>query len=141
VVHHIGRRGLQNFQRAVVAAPEVGHQHFDLRFGRQFARAADALHKVAGTAVAQIVAVHAGDHHVFELELGNGFGQVVGLVHIQRVGAAMAHIAKRAAAGALVAHDHEGGRALAKAFADVGAAGFFAHGDQLVLAQDLSLIS
>ena len=29
VVHHIGRSGFQNFQRAVVAAPEIGHQNFD----------------------------------------------------------------------------------------------------------------
>ena len=49
----------------------------------------------------------------------------------------MADVAERAAARALVAHDHEGGRALAEAFADVRAAGFFAHGDQLVLAQDV----
>jgi hypothetical protein len=33
VVHHIGRRGLQDFQRAVVAAAEVGHQDLDLRLG------------------------------------------------------------------------------------------------------------
>jgi hypothetical protein len=59
------------------------------------------------------------------------------LVHIQRVGPAMADVAERAAARALVAHDHEGGRALAEALADVRAAGFLAHRVQLVLAQDL----
>lgn len=50
---------------------------------------------------------------------------------------AVANITKRAAAGAFVAHDHEGGDAFAKAFADVGAAGFLAHGVEFVLAQDL----
>ncbi|MNT13892.1 hypothetical protein D3C72_1488750 [compost metagenome] len=49
----------------------------------------------------------------------------------------MAHVAERAAAGALVAHDHERGRALAEALADIRAGGFFAHRVQLVLAQDL----
>ena len=49
----------------------------------------------------------------------------------------MAHIAEGAAARALVAHDHEGGSAFAKAFTNVGAAGFFADSDQLVLAQDV----
>jgi hypothetical protein len=92
---------------------------------------------MAGAAVAQVVAVHAGDDHVLQLERGDGLGQVGRLVHVQRVGPAVAHVAERAAAGALVAHDHEGGRAVAKAFADVGAAGFFAHRVQLVLAQDL----
>jgi hypothetical protein len=59
------------------------------------------------------------------------------LVHIQRVRASMAHIAERAAACALVTHDHEGGRALAKAFSNVGAGGFFADGVQIAFAQDL----
>src|SRR5205085_8337258 len=54
-----------------------------------------------------------------------------------RVGAAMAHVAERAAARALVAHDHERGRALAEALADVGARGLLAHRVQVALAQDL----
>ena len=44
----------------------------------------------------------------------------------------MAHVAKRATTGALVAHDHEGRRAFAKALADVGARRFFADGHQFV---------
>jgi hypothetical protein len=47
------------------------------------------------------------------------------------------HVTKRAAAGALVAHDHEGGGAFAKAFADVGATGFFAYGDQIIGPQNI----
>ncbi|MCY1377866.1 hypothetical protein D9M69_654610 [compost metagenome] len=31
VVHHVGRRGLEDFQGTVVAAAEVGHEDFDLR--------------------------------------------------------------------------------------------------------------
>ena len=92
---------------------------------------------MAGAAVAQIVAVDTGNHHIGQLELGDGFGQVVGLVGIERVGPAMADIAKRATPGAFVAHDHEGRRALAKALADVGAGGLFTHGYQLVGAQDV----
>jgi hypothetical protein len=105
--------------------------------GRQLARLADAVDEVAGAAVAQVVAVDAGDHHVLQLQRGDGLGQVLRLVHVQRVGPAVADVAERAAAGALVAHDHEGGRALAEAFADVGAGGFLAHRVQVVLAQDL----
>ncbi|MNV20922.1 hypothetical protein D3C71_1118440 [compost metagenome] len=48
----------------------------------------------------------------------------------------MAHITERAAARALVAHDHERGGALAEAFADVGARRFFADRVQVVFAQD-----
>ena len=49
----------------------------------------------------------------------------------------MPHVAKRAAAGAFVTHNHESGRAFAKALADVGAIGLFAHGVQFVLTQNL----
>jgi hypothetical protein len=49
----------------------------------------------------------------------------------------VADVAERAAPGADVAHDHEGGGALAEALADVRAGGFLAHRVQLVLAQDL----
>ena len=49
----------------------------------------------------------------------------------------MANIAKRAATGAFVAHDHEGGRSFAKALTDVGARGFLADRDQVVFAQDV----
>ena len=137
VVHHVGRRGFQNLQRAVVAAAEVGRQDLDLRLRRTRARLADAIDKVLAAAVAQIVAVDAGDDHVLQLELRDGARQIDRLVHIQRVGSAVAHVAERAAARALVAHDHECGRAVAKALADVGAARLFAHRHQLVLAQDV----
>src|SRR2546428_7886535 len=49
----------------------------------------------------------------------------------------MTHVAERAATGADVAHDHEGGGAFTKAFADVRAAGLFTYGVQLLLTQDL----
>ena len=91
---------------------------------------------MAAAAVAQIVPIHAGNDHIVEFQRGYGFGQVFGLVHIQRIGSAMADIAKRAAARAFVAHDHEGSGAAAKAFADIGATGFFTHGVQIVFAQD-----
>ncbi len=137
VVHHVGRRGLEDLQRTVVAAAEVGHQDLDLRLGRERADVLDALHEVAAAAVAQVVAVHAGDHHVLQLERGDGAREVQRFVLVQRVRPAVAHVAERAAARALVAHDHERGRALAEAFADVGAGGLLAHRVQLVLAQDL----
>ena len=39
----------------------------------------------------------------------------------------MADITKWASARAFVAHDHEGGRAFAQTFADIGTTGFFAN--------------
>ena len=63
--------------------------------------------------------------------------QVARLLGVERIGPAVRHVAERAAARAQVAHDHEGGGAVAEAFADVRARRFLAHGVQLVLAQDL----
>nr|GEU28320.1 hypothetical protein [Tanacetum cinerariifolium] len=137
VVHHVRQAIGKDRQGFFQAAAEVGHQHFDLRQWRLVLGLGDALHEVGGAAVAQVVAVHRGDHHVAQAQLGDGVGQVGRFADVERVGTAVAHVAERAAAGALVAHDHERGRALAEAFADVGAAGLFAHGHQLVLAQDV----
>ena len=52
----------------------------------------NAIDKMAGATVAQIIAVNAGDHHILELELGNGFGQVVGFVHIEWVRPPLANV-------------------------------------------------
>ena len=97
----------------------------------------DAGDEMAGAAVAQVVAVDARDHDVLELQRGDRLGEVDRLVGIQRIGPAVADVAERAAPRALVAHDHEGRRAVAEAFADVRARRFLAHRVQLVLAQDL----
>ena len=136
VVHDIGRRSAQNRQGAVVAATEIGHQDFNLRGRRCGADGLNAGHKVGRSAVAQIIAVHAGDHHVAQLQGGNGARQVGRLIGIERIRAAVAHVAKRAAARAFVTHDHEGRRAFAKAFANIRAGRLFANGDQVVVAQD-----
>ena len=87
-------------------------------------------------AVAQVVAVDAGDDHVRELQRGDGAREVDGLLGIGRQRLAVRDVAERAAARAQVAEDHEGRGALAEALADVGAGRFLAHGVQAVLAQD-----
>ena len=137
VVHHVGRGLGENFQRDIETAAKVGHENFDFGLRAFFANGADAVGKVLGTAVAQVVAVHRGDHHITQLHGGHGFGEVFRLVGVKRVGAAVADVAKGAAAGADVAHNHKGGGAFAEAFADIGAAGFFAHGVHFLVAQNI----
>ncbi|MNC43819.1 hypothetical protein D3C75_926980 [compost metagenome] len=90
-----------------------------------------------GTTVAQVVAVHRGDHHVLQAQVGDGHGQVLRLVGVQRVRPAVADVTERAAPGADVAHDHEGGGAAGETLAEVRAGGLLAHAVQLVLAQQL----
>ena len=64
------------------------------------------------------------------------FARFAGSSAVERIRAAVAHVAERATARADVAHDHERRRPLAEALADVRARGFLADRVQLVLAQD-----
>jgi hypothetical protein len=82
--------------------------------------------EVLRTAVAKIVTVDAGDHHVTQFERGNRLGQIGRLIDVERQRPPVRHIAKRAAPGADIAHDHERRGALAEALADVRARRFFA---------------
>ena len=135
VVHHIWRAGIQDAQSTVKTCTEVRHQHFNGRSGRVLAHLADTFHKVGSATITQVVTIYGGNHHVGQLHGTNGLGQVGGLVLVQRIGTTVAHVTEWATTCALVAHDHEGCRALAKAFPNIGTGGFFTHREQLVLAQ------
>src|SRR6478736_6323613 len=100
------------------------------------ANGADAIDEVRSAAVPQIVAIHARDDDVAQAERGNRPREIDGLVGIERQRTAVPDVAERAAPRADVAHDHERGRALAEAFADVRARRFLANRVQTVLAQD-----
>ena len=137
VIHHIRRTFRQNVQSALQTAAEIRHQHLDPSPGRNLAQLADAIPEMPGAAVAQVVAVDAGDHDVRELQRRDRLGQIRRLVGIERQRPAVTDVAERATPRADVAHDHERRRAFAEAFADVRARGFLAHRVQMVLAQDL----
>src|SRR3954467_1363986 len=92
---------------------------------------------MSGAAVAQVIPVYARYHHVAEFERGNGLGEMAQLLGIRGKRPAVRDVAKRAAARADVAEDHESGRALAEALRDVWARGFLAHSVQLLVAQNL----
>ena len=137
VVHDVGRGFRQDLQSAIETTAEIRDQHLDPRPGRNLAQLADAVPEMAGPAVAQVVAVHTGDHDVRELQRRDRLGQIRGLVGIERQRPAVTDVAEWATPRADVAHDHERRRAFAEAFADVRAGGFLADGVQMVLAQDL----
>ncbi|MNE22723.1 hypothetical protein D3C80_1159470 [compost metagenome] len=62
----------------------------------------------------------------------DGLGDVLGLVHVKRIGFAGRDVAEGAGAGADFTHDHEGRVLLVPALADIRTASFLAHRDQLV---------
>src|SRR5512132_592336 len=100
------------------------------------ANRADAVDEVRSAAVTQIVAIDTRDDDITQAECGDRPREVDRLVGIERQRPPMADIAERTAPRADVAHDHERGRALAEAFADVRARCFLAHRVKPVLAED-----
>src|SRR5262249_47353862 len=89
------------------------------------------------TAVAQVVAIDARDHHVAQLELRDRLRKMLRLLNVRRERTSVRDIAERTAPRADVAQDHEGRRALAEALGDVRARRFLAHGVQLLPAQNV----
>src|SRR5437763_334959 len=89
-----------------------------------------------GAAVAQIVAIDAGDHDIFELQRRDRVGEIHRLVGVERQRPAVTDVTEWATARADVAHDHERRGPLAEAFTDVRARRFLANGMQTMLAQD-----
>jgi hypothetical protein len=138
VVHHVGPSRLQNLESAIHPAAEIGRQDLDPRGRRQLSGALDARDEVGGPAVAQVVAIDAGDDDVLSGATPRSCApRFSGSSASSGSGTAMADVAERAAPRALVAHDHERRGAVAEALADVRAARLLAHRVQPVFAQDL----
>jgi hypothetical protein len=81
-----------------------------------------------GTAVPELVAVHARYDGVLEAHLSGGVSDAPRLVEIELGRLAGKDGAETAGAGTDVAKDHEGGGAVVPALADVRAAGLLADG-------------
>src|SRR5699024_4838224 len=63
------------------------------------------------------------------------FREVGGFFWVKGIGTTKGHITKGAPASTNITHNHKGGCAVAKAFWEVGASGFFTDRMQLLLAQ------
>ena len=85
VVHHIGQTLTQDVQSNFGPTAKVRRQDLDPRRRRGLTHRTDAVDKMLGAAVAQIVAIHAGDHHVLELERLDRIRQMARLFGIGRV--------------------------------------------------------
>src|SRR5260370_29644992 len=96
--------------------------------------AGDDRREVPCPAVRKIVAVDRRYHDMAEAELADRFGDVGGLVRIERARLAGGDIAEGAGPRAGIAHDHESRVLLLPALADVGAGRLLAHRRQPELA-------
>ena len=86
---------------------------------------------MGGAAIGQIVAIDRGHHHVLQTEPCDGLGDPSRFARIERANFAMRDGAIRTIARAYVAHQHEGGRAMAEAFPDIRTACLLAYGVKL----------
>ena len=127
MVEHVGRRFAQSLQRNVHSAAEIRGQDFDPGGGGFPAHCPDAIPEVPCPAVAQVVPVNGSDDHVFQAHQFDGFGQVFRFVFIQGLRTAVSDVTERAAPGAGIAHDHEGGGAPRKTLTQVGTGRLLAH--------------
>ena len=135
MVKHIRRGLFENFQCHVHATTEIRHQRLNLYRRNTLTGLTDAIGKMLGATITQIVTVHRSDHHIAKSHIGNRFGQLTRLFRCQCVGATMGHITKWATTGTDIAHDHESRCAMTKTFTQIGATGLFTDRRQLVLAQ------
>lgn len=137
---HIKAALSDNLDHVEIAA-KVTSQRLDQQRGLLVLNLADSFGKVPGAAVDEVVTVDAGEDDVAQAPAGESLGRVLGLMGIQGWRrAARLDAAEAAAAGAGVAHEHNGGRGgalvgAAPALGDVGAAGLLADGVQLEAAQ------
>ena len=95
----------------------AGRSRFDRAGGRG---------EMSRAAVGQVVAIDRGDDHVVQAQARDRLGDSARLVGIERTHFAMRDRAVGTIARAHVAHQHEGGRAMREAFADIRAARFLA---------------
>ena len=128
------RRGPQDGLEGLPVAVEVGDQQLDRGARREPPDPAHGLDEEGGAAVGHVVAVDRRDHRVVEAHPLDGHRYPARLVGVEGAGAAAAHLAVAAGAGADLAEDEEGGRAAVPALADVGAARLLADGVQALVA-------
>ncbi len=133
------RPGLQHARHGIQVAAKIRRQHFHPRLRQRPPHLAHGFGEMARPAVFQIVAVHAGDHHVAQIHVRRHARHVGRLVrvepHVLLGRIPFRHRAESAAARAVVAQNHERGGAAVEAFMDIGAARRFANRVQVQLPQ------
>ncbi len=68
VIHDLRRRLGEDLQGELRASPEIGDENFQHGIRRNLANGTDAVDEMLRAAVAQIVAIHARDHHIGQIQ-------------------------------------------------------------------------
>ena len=130
VVEHVRRILRETLQRGVHPAAEVGDEDLDAGIRARFAHRSHTGREMARAAVAQVIPIDRGDHHVTQAEDPDRLRQVSRLVGVEGFRPAVRDIAERAPPRAQIAHDHERGGAVGEALREVRAGRLLAHAVQ-----------
>jgi hypothetical protein len=123
--------GIDHLGKRPGMALEIGDQQLDPASRRLVSHGADGCRKVGRAAVRQIVAIHRRDHHVLEAELRDRAPDPQRLLAVLPGRPAVPNGTVAAVPRADIAQDHEGGREIFPALADVRAASFLADGVEI----------
>ena len=137
VVEHIRLGFHNNFKSFRRTFDEIRRQNLDRRLRAAVPYGADRLGKMLGPAILKVIAVNAGDHHMFEAKLLHRIRHTPRLERVKRIRPPGGDITEGAAPRADLPHDHHRRMTLAPAFTGIGASRLFTDGDELVLAHDL----
>ena len=129
-------RNFDHHLKRTILTQKIRRQNFNRRIRRCLADGADHRSEMRRAAIGQVIAVYRGDHDMLKTECGDRVRNLLRLFPVKRIGHACLHIAESAGSCAGIAHDHHRGVLLLPAFADIRAAGFFAHRIQTAGAYD-----
>jgi hypothetical protein len=129
VVQDVGP-GLKHDAQRRLLALEVWNQDFDLALRAFGVDRPDRFRKVSRAKVRQVIAINRGHHHVRQRHGVHRVREFAGLVRVQGQRRAVIDVAVRAGPRTRIAHDHECGRAMMPALADIRAVRFFTDGVQ-----------
>jgi len=127
------RSGLKNSSKRLKIPSKVRNQNFHFGLRTLLSDSANGFRENRSAPVRQIIPCHRGHHGIAELHVIDGFRDTARLPWVRRFLGTMRHGAETAVPRAAVAQNEERRRTQGEAFAQVGAAGFLAHGVKLSL--------
>src|SRR5438552_368039 len=125
VIEHV-RTGGQHDVEGLVTAAKVWDQHFHSAARNPAPQGSNGERKNRGSAVFAVVAIYGSHHDIAQPHHFGGARHSLGLVPVNRQGAALGYRAEGATPGAQIPQNHESGGTVFPALADIGATGAFA---------------
>ena len=138
VVVNVGTSFDDRLHRAFDLVAKIGRQDFDCGRRGVPTQRLDDLHKLARTAIGQVIAIHRSNHDMLQPHFCSRYRNMFGLKRIDGAGHARLDVAKCAGAGANITEDHHRRMLLGPALADIRARRFFTHRCEIEVAHQFA---